>query len=225
MAIGVHFSEGSGGKASAIPATDRNARVPVDQNPFSTDRVLRVRYRLSTDDWKKLFANLAHNHGRGAFVGPKGSGKTTLLEDLAIRLRYKGKDVSLIRLSSEFPHLPGSFNPAFFGSLTASDAVLLDGAEQLSFVRWLKFRWQARRAGFVVVTTPRAGWLRTLHRCRTSPALLGDLASALGQALKSEEAEALHRRHRGDIRGALLELRDRYAKNTADSLFFPAERP
>jgi energy-coupling factor transporter ATP-binding protein EcfA2 len=224
MALGVNFNEGPVGKVTRLSAPDMTNLLRVRENPFSTDRLLRVRYRFSTEDWKRLFAMLAHNRGRGTLVGQKGSGKTTLLEDLAIRLRHKGKDVTMIRLCADFPRLPGAFNPAFFASLSASDAVLLDGAEQLSFTHWLRFRWRTRRAGFVVITAYRAGRLRTLHRCATSPILLHELVASLGQELNPAEAEALHQRHDGDIRKALRELSDRYAKKTAGPLSFPALR-
>jgi hypothetical protein len=194
------------------------------ENPFSTDRVLRVRYRFSADDWAQLRATLVRHHGRGALVGAKGSGKTTLLEDLAIRLRHEGRDVTLIRLCAEFPRLPGAFNRAFFASLAQGDAVLLDGAEQLPFVKWLWFRWRTRKAGIVVVTTHRGGRLRTLHRCTTSPVLLRKLVLALGQDLGVTEAETLHRRHRGNIREAMRELYDRSSGKHTGALSFPGPR-
>ena len=196
--------------------------VSARDNPYSSDRVLRVRYRFHVDDWARLIATLTRHHGRGALVGEKGSGKTTLLEDLAIRLRQEGRQVTLIRLSAEFPRPPGAYNRAFFASLTPRDAVLLDGAEQLRLLTWLRFRWRARRAGFLVVTTHRAGRLPLLHRCTTSPALLCNLVSSLGQSLTTEESVALYQRHRGNLREALRELYDRQAKNNTPLLSFPA---
>jgi energy-coupling factor transporter ATP-binding protein EcfA2 len=191
-------------------------------NPFSSDRVLRERYRFNADDWARLIATLACHHGRGALVGQKGSGKTTLLEDLAVRLRRTGQEVTLIRLSAEFPRPPGAYNRAFFAGLTSRDAVLLDGAEQLSLLRWFQFRWRTRRAGFVVVTTHRARRLPLLHRCTTSPELLRSLVSSLGQSLTADESVALYQRHRGNLREALRELYDRQAKNNMPLLSFPA---
>jgi len=188
-------------------------------NPFSSDCILHLRYRLSIGDWARLQATLAGRHGRGALVGPKGSGKTTLLEDLGRRLCRDGLRVTLIRLSTEFPRLPGSYNPAFFKSLDRRDAVLLDGAEQLSLSQWLRFRWQTRRAEILVVTTHRTGRLPVLHECTTSPALLGDLVASLGQSLDPAEAVALHTRHRGNIREALRELYDRYAQQSLRTAF------
>jgi len=191
-------------------------------NPFSSDRILRARYRFSADDWARLIAALACHHGRGALVGPKGSGKTTLLEDLALRLRRTGHDVTLIRLSAEFPRMPGSYNKAFFRGLNDRSAVLVDGAEQLSYFRWLHFRWHTRRAGCLVVTTHCEGRLPRLHRCTTSPELLRDLVASLGQSLDADESVALYRRHRGNLREALRELYDRHSKNNPHPLPFPA---
>lgn len=188
-------------------------------NPFSTDRVLRQRYRLTEAAWKRLLEKLSFHCGRGALVGPKGSGKTTLLEDLARRLAHPGHRVTLVRLSAEAPRLPANFNHGFFQSLGPADAVLLDGAEQLSLPAWLHFRWQTRRAGIVVVTTHRAGRLPLLHRCTTTPALLYEIVSSLGVDLDPDEAARLHARHRGNLREALRELYDRCAEKETSALF------
>jgi hypothetical protein len=184
------------------------------ENPFSTDRVLRERYRFTNEDWARLMEKLGARHGRGALVGPKGSGKTTLLEDLGQRLAASGQRVTLIRLCVELPRLPLEYDRDFFSRLDQRDAVLLDGTEQLSLMHWLGFRWLSRRAGIVVVTTHHTGRLPLLHRCTTSPALLRDLVAAFGQKLDLAEATALHRTHRGNLREALRELYDRAEKQS-----------
>lgn len=190
--------------------------IPARDNPFSTDRVLRERYRFSTQNWSQLHEKLTYHRGRGSLVGPKGSGKTTLLEDLLVKLVQPGRRITLIRLSAEAPRLPRIFSDTFFAKLDHDDAVLLDGAEQLSLPRWLRFRWKSRRAGIVIATTHRAGRLPVLHRCSTTPVLLRELVRSLGVELAPAEATALHRRHRGNIREALRELYDHHAeKNTA----------
>ena len=192
-------------------------------NPFSTDRVLRERYRLSESEWSRLQEKLSYHCGRGALVGPKGSGKTTLLEDLRVRLSHPGRRITLIRLSAEAPRLPHVFTEAFFAKLDQNDAILLDGAEQLSWLKWFWFRWQTRHAGFVIVTTHRANGLPLLHRCSTTPMLLRALVRSLGEDLPLTEATILHRRHRGNIREALRELYDRHAENDATTLSIPTD--
>jgi hypothetical protein len=190
-------------------------------NPFSTDRVLRERYRLSEREWARLQEKLTYHCGRGALVGPKGSGKTTLLEDLRIRLNRLGRRITLIRLSAEAPALPHVFDDAFFAKLDQNDAVLLDGAERLSWLKWFWFRWQTRRVGLVIVTTHRTGRLPLLHRCSTTPMLLRALVRSLGEDLPPAEAASLHRRHRGNIREALRELYDRHAEKDTATLSLP----
>jgi len=59
-------------------------------NPFSSDRILGIRYRLQDLTWEQLWLRLADMDYRGALVGPQGSGKTTLLEDLASALGERG---------------------------------------------------------------------------------------------------------------------------------------
>ncbi|MFT3869094.1 MAG: hypothetical protein QM715_11605 [Nibricoccus sp.] len=192
--------------------------IPARENPFSTDRVLRERYRLDESSWAPLIEKLNYHCGRGALVGPKGSGKTTLLEDLMVRLARPGRRMTLIRLSAESPRLSAVFDAAFFDKLDANDAVLVDGAEQLSLFQWLRFRRATRRAGMLIITTHRANRLPVLHRCVTSPQLLQELVSSLGVDLSSHEAHRLHRHHRGNIREALRELYDRCAEKSAPEL-------
>jgi len=198
--------------------------IPARDNPFSTDRVLRQRYRFSTHDWSCLQEKLTYHCGRGALAGPKGSGKTTLLEDLMLKLAQPGRRITLIRLSADAPRLPCVFNDAFFAKLDRDDAVLIDGAEQLSLAKWFVFRWKSRRAGIVVVTTHRAGRLPVLHRCSTTPLLLRELVRSLGVELSPTEAASLHCRHHGNIREALRELYDHHAKKDTAALSTPTAR-
>jgi hypothetical protein len=181
-------------------------------NPFASARVLRERYRLDDAGWGKLLSRLDALNRRGALVGPHGTGKTTLLEDLEARLRARGCRTTLLRLSTEHPRLPRTCDREFYSKLGAGDFVLLDGAEQLSWLAWWTFEYKTRRAGGLIITTHRAGRLPALHHCRTTPALLNDLAAALDRPIDESTAAALHTRHRGNLREALRELYDRHAR-------------
>ena len=181
-------------------------------NPFASERVLRERYRLDETGWAELLENWERGKRRGALVGPHGSGKTTLLEDFAARLERRGWRVAWVRLSAEHPQLPAWCGPEFFERLAEKDVVLLDGAEQLGWLRWGIFRWRVRNAGGLLITTHRAGRLDTLRRCETTPDLLRGLVLALGGRIEPEEAERLHAAHRGNVREALRELYDRCAE-------------
>lgn len=180
-------------------------------NPFSTDRVLQQRYRLDGVGFTALQHRLRELGYRGALVGPHGSGKTTLWEDLADHFQDAGWRVHRLRLSEEHHQLGERFGERWSCGLGSNDFVFLDGAEQLSWWRWLRFRHALRNAGGLLITTHREGRLATLHRCATTPALLAEIADALGEHLDAKEASALHARFQGNIREALRELYDRAA--------------
>jgi hypothetical protein len=182
-------------------------------NPFATDRVLRERYRLDASGWALLFARLRTLRHRGAIVGPHGSGKTTLLEDLAARLASGGWRITHARLTVEFPVLGVSIPSRRLAALEPRDLLLIDGAEQLSALRWGWVRFRARGAGGMIITTHKPGRLPTLWRCSTTPELLRDLSGSLGVPLAEHDAAALHARHSGNLRNALRELYDRHAEH------------
>jgi ABC-type cobalamin/Fe3+-siderophores transport system ATPase subunit len=181
--------------------------LPARDNPFAVHRVLRERYRLEESGWRELLARLEARRWRGAIVGPHGAGKTTLLEDLAARLEAAGWSVRWVRLSAEIR----TFRSEALRGLSGREIVVVDGAEQLGWIRWMLLRWRVRRSGGLIVTTHRAGRLATVHRCETTPALLCQLAVSLGVMLAPAQAVALHARHRGNIREALRELYDAHA--------------
>jgi hypothetical protein len=183
-------------------------------NPFAVDRVLRVRYELASETLDDLIERLERLGGRGAIVGPHGSGKTTLLEDLSVRLEARGTRAHLVRLSAERRTISRETIRRLSAELQANDAVLCDGAEQLGRLAWRTFRYRARRARILVVTTHRPGRLPTLLETSTTPALLETIVRRLlsqpGEPLPFSVLE-LFARHQGNLRDALRELYDRYA--------------
>ncbi len=187
-------------------------------NPFRTDRVLEVRYRLLQGTWDELLSNLESLHYRAAIVGPQGSGKTTLLEDLAPRLRERGYVVRDLRLDTETPRFAPGFLGRFADFLTPRDVILFDGAEQLGAFAWRSFERRTRAAAGLVVTLHRPGRLPTLIETGTTPELL---AALVGQILGGEAEEVrgilpeLYARHEGNLRDALRELYDRYSGLTS----------
>ncbi len=199
-------------------------------NPFGATRVLSaIRYVSPTGDLNRdgdgavsLLPRLTALHYRAAIVGPHGSGKTTLLEDLERELVRRGFRVTHVRIDADDRRLPAAwrlFPPPEEGGihlaprLESRDIVCLDGAEQLSLAAWMWFRWRARRAGGLIVTTHRPGRLATLVACTTSADLLDRIIQrlapdGLGAAPAAGE---LFVRHRGNLRDALRELYDVYA--------------
>lgn len=183
-------------------------------NPFSTDRVLRVRYRLRGVAWEELLARLARMRYRAAIVGPDGTGKTTLLEDLEPRLAARGFTPKPLRLDQDHPCLAPDFERQFFAQLGRGDVILLDGAEQMSRWHWWLFRRRSRGAGGLVITSHRAGMLPTVLEARTTPELLEELLEELlGPAATAHQAQArqLFEQHRGNLRLALRAFYDLYA--------------
>jgi hypothetical protein len=126
-------------------------------NPFSTDRVLKIRYRPRGWTWDELLDRLARLDNRAAIVGPEGRGKTTLMEDLEPHLRTRGFGVKHLRLTRERPAFDPGWLRDFFAATTPNDVLLFDGAEQLTRFAWWRFRRAARRAAGLVITSHRFG--------------------------------------------------------------------
>ena len=183
------------------------------ENPFEAERVITtIRYSCPEGNLDTLIARLAALGYRGAIVGPHGAGKTTLIEDLGRALQDRGFHVTSVRLATDDRRLPHAW-PALAARLGPRDMVCLDGAEQLSRVRWLWFRWHARRAGGLIVTSHRRGRLPVLIECRTSADLLERIVRRLSPVAPAgvPSAADLFRRHHGNLRDALRELYDFHA--------------
>jgi hypothetical protein len=186
-------------------------------NPLRVERVLSVRFRLDAVEpdltLDELLTRWENQGQRGALIGPHGSGKTTLLEDLATPLTARGYQLLNLHLSRE----KRQFSQEDWHCLqnaTSQTVILFDGAEQLSFLDWLRFKQTSKKASGVLITSHRAGLLPTLLECRTSPQLLQEiLHHILGNdaAVWDVECEALWARHQGDLRLALREIYDFYA--------------
>lgn len=180
----------------------------------------RIRYRLSGLSWEELIDRLAALRFRAAVVGPCGHGKTTLLEDLAPRLSALGFRVHAISLTEASPRL-GAADRALLRGLAPRDILLVDGAERLGRLAWLRVRLRTRSAGGLVVTSHRPGLLPTLHECRTTPELLaGIVRDLLGPEAEYLRAalDELFVRHQGNLRNALREIYDVYAGRSGERL-------
>ena len=189
---------------------------PAD-NPFRSERLLAVRYRLRGETWESLLERLRLLRFRAAIVGPRGSGKTTLLEDLAARLSAAGRPVAL----SSAPEGAGAgwrLRPA----PGPDDVVLLDSAERLPFRAWLHLRRATLHTGGLVVTAHRRGLLATLVTCRTDTTLLdeilGELLGGPSPADVRSAARAAFERSGGDVRATLRELYDLAAGDRLEGL-------
>jgi hypothetical protein len=186
------------------------------ENPFRTECILKLRYRLQDMSWPELLTRFRALHYRAALVGPCGSGKTTLLEELQSKFLAWGFGTRLVRLDTEHPVFAAGFISKLVASLTPNDILLFDGAEQLSPLAWHWFSWRTRRARGLLVTLHEPGRLPTLWECRTTPRLLSEIAAELLCAEPAQlEACAglLFTRHRGNLREALRQWYDVAAEN------------
>jgi len=183
------------------------------ENPFRSERVLAVRYRLPEAGRAALLDRFEALGRRAALVGPQGAGKTTLLEDLASVIRRRGYLVRSVQLDDE----PGFFDArtysSFFAALDPGTVVLLDSAEKLGNRRWREFERESRRASGLLVTAHSPGLLPTLRECRTTPELLHDLVRELvGPQAETLPLARLFERHQGNLREVLRSLYDLYAE-------------
>ena len=178
-------------------------------NPFRTERVLRVRYRLRDETMNDLLGRLRAFEYRASIVGPKGTGKTTLLEDLGVALSAIGFEVRLLRLDDRMGSFSRGFLKQFFDQLTQRDLILFDGAERLNRFEWHRFKLRSKKAGGLIVTSHGKGLLPTLKECSTSPELLDGIIAELlnteSPAIRPSNVE-LYRRHKGNLREALREM-------------------
>ena len=181
-------------------------------NPFRTEQVLTIRYRMIDDSFAGILERLAELGYRGAIVGPKGAGKTTLLEDLEPALQALGFRIIRLRLDDLQCGFPRGFLKGFFDQLTDRDFVLFDGAERLNRWEWLRFKKGTKRAGGLIVTAHRAGLLPTLKECRTTPEVLSEILEKLADTPAAErDVRLLYKRHKGNLREALREMYDIYS--------------
>jgi energy-coupling factor transporter ATP-binding protein EcfA2 len=182
------------------------------RNPFRTERVLSIRYRLPGSGLDGLMDRFETTGRRGALVGPQGSGKTTLLEDLAPVIQSRGYQTRWINLDEESGFFDAAQYRPFFAALDSGTIVLLDSAEKLGRWRWWTFARESRRAAGLLITTHGAGFLPTLRECRTTPGLLNDLVRDLvGPEADTLPLAPLYDRHRGNLREVLRALYDLYA--------------
>jgi hypothetical protein len=186
-------------------------------NPFTTERVLRIRYTLPDGGWPALLARLDAHGYRGAIVGPHGAGKTTLLEDVQGQLEARGVPTLWLRRDMERPHFTRAELDASFAAITPAHVICLDGAEQLTRLGWTWFKRRARVARGLIITSHRAGLLPTLQTCTTNERLLEEIVGRLltpappVRPATMPTPHDLFVKHRGNLRDALRELYDCYA--------------
>lgn len=170
-------------------------------NPYRVERLHRVAYRFDDGDRASLLRRFKHWGYRGALVGPHGSGKTTLLAELTAALRDAGHHLVELRLTEENRSRSGELLATCCRTAGPRTIFVLDGAEQLGFLRW---RWLLRRSREyrgLLITTHSTGRLQPLlrtipfcnrDRCRTEnangPPSVTRLKRTASESLSTEAA-------------------------------------
>jgi len=179
------------------------------ENPFRTERILRIRYRFAHGALALLCRRWEKQNRLGAIVGPPGTGKTTLLEDLGTRLLQQGQSLRWVRLGGNGSERPQALPADFPNRLEPHEVLLLDGAEQLTSRAWRSLRRRSRNAHGLLITAHTEGLLPNLHACQTTLELTeGIVATLLGQSGHPLHGQVTHlfHVHRGNVRDVLRSL-------------------
>lgn len=180
-------------------------------NPFSVERVERIRYRPLDTTFEQILARLDELNYRGAIVGAEGSGKTTLLEGLGAALKRRGFATRTVFVNHTHPFSDAACR-RLLSELPPGRIVLLDGADAISRPSWLLLRRRTiQHARGLVVTTHRRGRFPTLIECRTTVELLQEIVTGLlppGQTICPDLLTRLFAEHHGNLRACLRHLYD-----------------
>ncbi|MBX3074917.1 hypothetical protein KF728_26305 [Candidatus Obscuribacterales bacterium] len=181
------------------------------ENPFSTERVSELRYRLE-GTCGSLLERLHALGARASIVGQHGNGKTTLVEDLEQYLQSRGFTVMRLLVNQAYSFIPH----AFWHTNTKGVYVLLDGKERLPWVVWIAFQFKCRDAAGVVIVEHEPGRWPILHECKTTFPLFESLIDQMLNAehkarLPAGFLEQLFSSHGGNIRDCMRDLYDYFA--------------
>jgi len=195
--------------------------LPARANPFRVDRLHAVRIRLPGETVDGVVDRFVEAGCRGALVGPHGTGKSTLIEEMLPLLRLRGYSPSLLRLNEDDHPQVAKRVEQWLLETAAHQLLVLDGAEQLGFFPWRRFKRRSSRFAGLLITTHRPGRLPTLLRTESSVRLLATIVRELvpDNTLSPLFLTALFRRHRGNLRDCLRELYDLW-----DSEALPASK-
>lgn len=184
-------------------------------NPFNSRRISTIRYRFESGNWSELVLRLKSINYRGAIIGPHGSGKTTLLEELCHVLAGEGIRCCYIGINNETSRLSKQQWRKLQRAAKLREVILFDGADILSRYSFTWLKWISRKAGGLIVTAHKTGFLPTVFECHPSKALFSKLVAELARDSKNGfdlDLGAIYQHHNLNMREAFRALYDNYAK-------------
>lgn len=186
------------------------------ENPFSTRHVRpgAIAYRFPPGKSAAgLVERLRQNGWEGQIVGPHGSGKSALVAALITAVEQTGRQTILIELHDGQRRLPVHLRR--ISGLAHGAVIIVDGYEQLAWLRRVALRRFCRRRGLgLVVTVHASAGLPDLFRTTTSLALARQIVDRLlpvdSSPIGPQEVNDRFTLHQGDMREVLFDLYDLY---------------
>jgi predicted ATP-binding protein involved in virulence len=187
-------------------------------NPFSSRHVESLAFQRPDISLEDIMVRLKRLNYRAAIIGPEGSGKTTLLEAIGAGLQQQGFQTVYLKFDTENKKLKKDLFEHNPKKRITSQALLVDGVEQLSWLSWKRLCFYMRNAKAFIITSHAKTRIRrmmpTLLNTSTSPELLFNLVLKLvgeKQMISRQKTSRLFDKHHGNIRLAMRELYDIWA--------------
>ncbi len=192
------------------------------ENPFASERVERLLVfepEWIDLNWSQVMKRLEDLDYRAAVVGPHGSGKTTLLRKLKTDLVQQDFVVESVFLNEQKKSLDESVWQRLAridGDSNKKVMVMLDGAEQLSWREWRRFRSAAYRHDGLLITRHSAGKLPVLLETETRLEMFMDFTRRLAPDVGFEDVvlKRIFTSTQGNMREALWQCYDLLAEGS-----------
>ena len=185
-----------------------------NSNPFCTrfTRPGELAFLFDGAESLETIASCLKRHRACQIVGPHGSGKTTLLESLQSHLQQTGQRV--VRIVQNDGNRSINATKQEIGSWSESTLVVIDGFEQLSWLRRRQLIKKANQGRFrLLVTTHRDLGLPLAFRTRIDRELVCQIVRQLqgvnsDRYIDNQDIDSAIEKHPQNMREILFDLYD-----------------